>query len=166
MRTLILIAGMLLSVAALQAQANAIDEYFQKYIDDQRFTSVYISGRLMNMIGNMNLEMDDMTEKEFKAFQKVAEGLKGLRILTAEENTDAFYKEAKDKIKTTDYEVLMSVRDTDGQNFEFFVKDAKDGKVSELFLISGGNGNDFVLMSFVGLLDLDSISKMAKDMAK
>jgi len=166
MRTLILVVGLLLSVAALQAQANAIDEYFQKYIDDQRFTSVYISGRLMNMIGSMDLEMDDMAEKEFKAFQKIAEGLKGLRILTAEENADAFYKEAKDKIKTTDYEVLMSVRDTDGQNFEFFVKDAKDGKVSELFLISGGKGNDFVLMSFVGRLDLDSISKMAKDMAK
>ena len=40
----------LFSYSNVQAQANAIDKYFQQYVDDDRFTVVYISSKLFELI--------------------------------------------------------------------------------------------------------------------
>lgn len=154
---------MVFTCGALSAQPNAIDSYFQKYMDDDRFTVVYISSKLLNLFGEIDLGDHEMDDDEAESFKKIAAGLQGLRILTTEENSEEFYKEALDKIQTTDYEILMTVKDNDGQNFNFYIKETEEGKIGELFLIAGGPGEDFVLISFVGKLSLEDVTKFAKD---
>lgn len=151
-----------LSMAAF-AQANAIDKYFSQYVNDKNFTVVYISPKLFQMMDKLNINgMDDV---EDRAILDIAKDLRGLRILTTDVNALQYYKEAKSKINTSEYEVLMTVRDKDGENVEFYVKEAPggDGNVfEEFFLMAGGDNEDFVLISFVGKINLDKITKLAK----
>ncbi len=163
LKIVFVLAAMSIGSSAM-AQANAIDKYFQQYLDDERFTVVYISARLFQMFDNMDI--NGLDDEESKAVTDIAKDLRGLRILTAEENAAQFYKEAKAKINTSEYELLMTVRSKGHQNLEFLVKEGTEGKIEELLLIGGGDDEDFVLMSFVGNLDLNKVSKMANGMSQ
>ena len=159
---LIMLTLLLAPVTGLQAQSqiNAIDKYFQQYVEDDRFTVVYISSKLFQMIGKLDIDKFD-DEAETQAIMDIAKDLEGLRILVAEENSMTFYKEAKAKIDTKEYEVLMTVRDREGDNVEFLVRQGSNDIIEELLLLVGGH-DEFVLLSFVGQLDLNKISKFAK----
>ncbi len=145
-------------VGSASAQNNAIDKYFDQYKDDERFTMVFISPKMFEMavkVAEENVE-DDVVD--------ILKEIKGLKILTTEHNPNEFYKEALKKINTNEYEELMTVRD-EGQNVQFLVKDQQNGDiVNELLLLVGGE-DEFVLMSFVGKIDLNKIGKLAKNMS-
>lgn len=147
-----LVLALLLGIVGMSfGQADAIEKYFSQYQDDENFTVVYISPKMFSMVSK--IAPDDMDQD----IKEVIKDLKGLRILTTEYNTEAFYKEAKSKINTKEYEVLMTVRD-EGTNVEFLVKDTGD-IINELLLLVGGD--EFVMMSFVGNIDLNKIAKLA-----
>ena len=97
-----------------------------------------------------------------KAIIELASELEGIRILVAEENAAGFYKDAKSKINTKEYEVLMTVRDKDETNVDFLIKDDGNKMINELLLLVGGE-DEFVLMSFVGKIDLDKVSKLINE---
>ncbi|MEM9053036.1 MAG: DUF4252 domain-containing protein, partial [Bacteroidota bacterium] len=85
----------------------------------------------------------------------------GIRIITTDsEDSKVDYKKAINKVGS-DYELLMSVDEKD-EKVRFFVREEGDD-ISELFMIVGGEGNLF-LMSISGLIDLDKISKISKNM--
>lgn len=140
----------------VNGQNDAIEKYFNQYLEDERFTVVYISPKMFNMVAKMDIEDMDPEVKD------VISDLKGLRILTTEINALAFYKEALQKINTKEYEVLMKVRDGD-ENVHFLIKDDGGDTIHELLLLVGGS-SDFVLLSFVGNIDLKKISKLANSM--
>lgn len=152
----------IVAMAQAQTSTNAIEKYFKQYMEDDRFTVVYISSKLLNMFGKLEIDEMDMDDKEVQAIIELAKDLEGIRILVAEENGLQFYKEAKQKIDTKEYEILMTVRDKDGENVDFLVKDDGDKIINELLLLVGGE-DEFVLMSFVGKIDLDKISKLANE---
>jgi hypothetical protein len=155
----VLLALAALAFQRVEAQANAIDKYFQQYVEDERFTVVYISPKLFQLIDRLDVEGLDMEDKEAEAVLELAKDLRGLRILVAEEDSEVLYKEAKSKINTKEYEVLMTVRSKDGDNFEFLIKE--EGEIiNELLMLVGGD--DFVLMSFVGKIDLAKVAKLAR----
>lgn len=156
MKNIILILMAMFSTAILTAQADAIEKYFNQYLDDERFTVVYISPKMFNMVAKMDIEDLDAETKE------LISNLKGLRILTTEINTLAFYNEALKKINTSEYEILMKVRDGD-ENVHILIKDDGGQRIHELLLLVGG-ASDFVLLSFIGDIDLDKISKLANSM--
>ena len=151
----------LFSFSNVQAQADANDKYFKQYVDDDRFTVVYISSKLFELIGKLDVDGIDLEDDEAEAMIDIAKDLKGLRILVAEEDAMALYKEAKQKINTREYEILMTVRDKDGENVEFLVKEEGESTINELLLMVGGE-EEFVLISFNGIIDLDKVSKLAK----
>lgn len=159
----IMLFGLLLLapiLAMAQEQSNAIDKYFSQYVEDERFTAVYISPKLFEMLGQLDLEGIDMDDEgEAKAIIDIAKDLEGLRILVSEDNAMDLYEEAKAKIDTREYEVLMTVRNKDEENVEFLAK-ADGDAISELLLLVGGD--EFVLLSFVGKLDMAKISKLAR----
>ena len=145
--------------------ASAIDKYFSSYVEDKRFDVVYISPKLFQMIGRIDSKILDMEDDaEAKAILDMAKDLQGLRILTTEETPEVFYKEAKAKINTKEYEVLLTVRDKDGDNVEFLIKESNN-VIQELLLLSGGK-DEFVLLSFMGNLDLNKITRLAKEIEK
>lgn len=139
------------------SQADAIARYFDQYVEDERFTVVYLSPKVFEILGK--LDLDDLEDDEAAEVMSVVEDLRSLRILTTESNPLDFYEEAKRKINTKEYEVLMTVRNED-QNVNFMVKDQGD-VIEELLLLVGGV-DSFVLMSFIGNIDLNKISKLAK----
>lgn len=140
------------SVATI-AQNDAITKYFNKYVDDTRFSAVYISPKMFQMVAK--IEIEDMEPE----VQDVIRSMKGLRILHTEQNTLALYAEAMKTIPTSEYEVLLTAREN-GENVRFLVKDNGD-IVEELLMIVGGEKN-FALMSFIGNIDLKKIGKLAK----
>ena len=163
LRILTLAFAFLFAAGPLMAQggANAIEKYFSQYIDDERFTVVYISPKLFKMFKKLDIAGMELEDDEAEAIMDMVGDLEGLRILTADEDTEALYQEAKSKINTKEYEILMTVRTKEGNNVEFLVKDEGD-IIKELLLLTGGGGDEFVLLSFVGNIDINKISKLAK----
>lgn len=159
--SLALLMGLANLAVAQTESTNAIDKYFQQYVEDDRFTVVYISSKLMSMFEKLDIESMDMDDAETKAIIELASDLEGIRILVAEEDAAGLYQEAKTKINTKEYEVLMTVRNADGQDVDFLVKDEGD-LISELLLLVGG-GDQFVLLSFVGNIDMNKISKLINE---
>lgn len=135
------------------AQDNAIDKYFQKYEDKESFTSVYVSEYMFGLFADI-----DMENPEDKEVLEILDGLKSLHVLTTDENPRKYYEEAIERIDQKEYKVLMKVKDEDA-NVRFLIK--KEGKViKELLLLVGGD--EFVLLSIVGNINLSKISKLAK----
>ncbi len=151
---LIVLSGFL---SPLTAQTDAISRYFDQYINDERFTVVYISPKMFEVLGKLDLK--EMKDEEAQLIMDVVKDLKGLRVLTTEVSPLKFYEEAKSKIKTSEYEILLTVRD-EGENVQFLIKDEAD-TIKELLLLVGGE-DEFVMLSFIGDIDLDKISKLAK----
>ncbi len=140
-----------------QTNEDAISKYFSKYVDDERFTVVYISGKMLQMINKMELQLDD---QEAQAILSVVKNLKGLRILT----TDAkgtFYEDALKVFNRNEYETLMTVREGKKENVQFLARQKGD-VVNELLLLAGGPNTEFVLMSFIGNIDLNEVGKLSK----
>jgi hypothetical protein len=145
-----------------QTSEDAISKYFSKYVDDERFTVVYISGKMFDMINKMELDLED---DEAEAILAVCKDLKGLRILTCEENGQQFYQEALQIINKNEYETLMTVREGKKENVQFLVRQNGD-KLNELLLLVGGEDEEFVLLSFVGNIDLNEVGKLSKAFEK
>ena len=135
------------------AQEDAIMKYFNKYVDDERFSAVYISQKMFGMVAK--IEIEDMEPE----VQEVIRSIKGLRVLHTEQNALQFYNEALKAINTNEYELLLTARNN-GENVRFMVKDKGD-IVEELVMIVGGDKN-FALLSFLGNIDLKKIGKLAK----
>lgn len=148
----------------LIAQDNAIDKYFKQYVDDDRFTVIYISSKMFQLFEKLDINELEMEDEESRIFMEVAKDMRGLRILTSEENVQGFYQEAKNKINTTEYEPLITVRSKTEDNVEFLIKEEGD-KITELLLLAGGH-DSFVLLSFIGSFDLEKVTKMAKEIEK
>ncbi len=136
------------------SQTDAISKYFEQYMDDEDFTVVYISGKMFSMFADV--DEDDADAKE------AMKGLRGLRILTTDKkNGMALYQEAVKKFDVSEYEELMKIRDGK-ENVDFYIRE--EGKIlKELLLLVGGE-DDFVLISFIGELDLKSISNLSNSM--
>jgi len=152
------IAAATVTTAQAQTGEDAISKYFSKYVDDERFTVVYVSGKMFEMINKMDINLDD---KEAKAILDVVKNLKGLRILTTEENSLQFYDEALKIINKNQYETLMTVREGKSENVQFLVKQSGD-TINELLLLVGGQDEEFVLISFIGNIELDKIGELSK----
>lgn len=136
------------------AQNNAIDRFFEDYQDNDNFTMVYVSPKAFSMVS----KIAEGSEGDIKELQEVIKDLKALRILSTKTNSMATYKEATRRIDTKDYEVLLQARDN-GQKVQFFSKDSGN-VVEELLLLVGGE-EEFVMLSFVGKLDLEKIGNLA-----
>lgn len=135
------------------SQADAISKYFNQYSEDTSFSIVYISPKMFQMISKLSENEVD------EDVQSVIKDLKGLRVLMTERNGMKYYKEAVKTLNLKSYEELMTVRDGD-QHVRFVVKDNGKDIVEELLLLVGAP-DEFVMISFVGKIDLDKIAKLA-----
>ena len=151
-----LIITLLFSMTAM-AQNDAISTYFDQYVDDENFTVVYVSGKMFSMLSKV--EVDELKDEEAQAIMDVAKDIKGLRVLVTEETPREYYKTARKLINTNDgYEVLLTVRD-EGTNVNFWIKETGN-VIEELFLLVGAE-DEFVMVSFLGKLDLNKIAQLA-----
>ena len=140
LRTTALATALLLSCALARAQASddAISTYFSKYVDDERFTVVYVSGKMFDLMESVvaNLDTEDMTAEQSQALRDVVVDMRSLRILSTSDSTlTDLYPEAKAKLLTAQpYEVLMTVRDKGETNVDFYVHETGGELVDDQLL--------------------------------
>jgi hypothetical protein len=154
-RSWAIILSLLLVGKAGFAQDDAIGKFFGRYLDDDRFTVVSISPKMFRLMSKIDW---DTASPEIK--QTVAK-LQSLRILSTSVTPMTFYKEALARIDRTVYEELITVRDSK-DNVHFLVRE-KDNRVQELVMVAVSD-DGFTLLSFVGDIDLHSLSKLSSDM--
>lgn len=157
-KSLFLLPAFLLAASLLQAQNDAISRFFTKYADDERFTVVFISPKMFQMVAKI-----ETNDPDWNTVREVIQNLGGLRVLTVDSISDglALYKEALTKVPVNEYSELLTVRDGQ-ENVRIWIKDK--GNIIEELLLLVGSPDEFVLLSFVGNIDLDKISKLAKTM--
>ncbi len=142
------------------SQNDAISQYFERYMEDDRFTSVYVSPKMFQLLGQIDLEgLEEINAAEAKMIMEVVEDVESIRVLTSDYDAEHLYKEATKEISTHDYDLLVSVKDQT-ENVKLWTK--SDGPlIKELFLLVG-ELDEFVMVSLTGDIDLKKISKLAK----
>jgi hypothetical protein len=153
MKRLILFSTALCMITLLNAQTNAIDEFFDKYSEKEGFTTVTISSKLLSLFAGKKSEGSNIINR-----------LTSIRILSVEDSilnqNVNFYKELTRKLDISAYEELMVVKE--GPDVTKFLIRQKGDIISELLMITGGPGNN-TLISIKGDLDMKSLSELSKD---
>ncbi len=153
---LLLISLLICQVMAVNGQNDAIEKFYEQYMDDPDFTSIYISNKMFSLMSELPLDEDD------RHIKKQLEDLKGLRILTSDNiNGLRMYEEATRKLVHNGYEELMVIKE--GNDESKFLVLEKEGKIRELLLISGDR-REFFILSMIGIIDLKTIAKISKSM--
>jgi hypothetical protein len=140
------------------AQNNAIDKYFSSYYDMDDFTTVNISSKMFSLFTMIEGE----TEEDQEVLDCISQ-LTSLRILSTDR--EDLYPELNaiaKKIPTKEYEELMSIHEKD-QDVLFIIKE-KDDVITELLVLAYGEKQEFTIISLMGVIDLDKISKLSKGM--
>lgn len=138
------------------AQDDAITKFLSKYAEDQTFTVVTVTKRMFALFADIDAE-DPNHKEAMEAISKID----GLRVLALENDSiraPQIYQEAKSLIPMKEYGELMTVRH-EGMDLRFLIKEEK-AIISELLMIGGGK-EDFFIMSLIGDIDLNQISKLS-----
>ncbi|OEK05082.1 DUF4252 domain-containing protein [Roseivirga misakiensis] len=154
-----LVLTMVLGLFALSAnaQSDAISKYFDKYVDDESFMHLNFSGKMFQMIAQIQFD----NPEEQKMVEESLGKIKRVQVLGKDGDVDGrkMYKEAIGLIGK-DFEELMSLREDD-KDIRFLIKE-KNNKIDELFMVMGGD-REFGLLSIVGDgIDLNAIYKLSK----
>jgi len=140
---------------AMNAQPNPIDELFDKYSEKEGFTSVYISGKMLNMLAGM--------EAKSNKGENIMLRLNSIRILSEDDSLSAgkvnFYQELSKKLDFSVYEELMVVQE--GPDVTKFLVRQNGDRVSELLMISGGKEGN-TLISIKGDINIKELSELSK----
>jgi hypothetical protein len=153
---LIVVVLILMTPLSILAQSDAITKYFDKYLEDENFTVVYITPKMFQLISKLNLK-----DPEAQEVKNVLQDLRGLRVLQTEHNAVQMYKEVISQFKPTEYDLLMTVRSKD-DNVRFWTKES-NGIINELLMIVGDR-DEFTMISFIGNIDLNKISKLSENL--
>lgn len=155
MKKTISVSVVLFMVVALNAQTNAVDEFFDKYSEKDGFTLVTISGKLLGLFSGKEVQ----SEKS-----ELISKLSSIRILSSNDSLMNlnlnFYKELTGRLNMSVYEELMAVKE--GKDETRFLARQKGDRISELLVISGGPGSN-TLISIRGDIDLKSLAQLSDD---
>jgi hypothetical protein len=157
MRHLIILIAVCIGYTA-SAQNDVVTKLFNQYYDNEDFTKISVSSKMFELF--TNIEPGDESEEEIlEAISK----LKGLKVIAADSigNSKKLYTDAVKKISTNGYDELMEVKDAQ-EDMKFMISE-KDGIITELVMVVGGNKSFFVL-SLYGEINLKNITKLSKSM--
>jgi hypothetical protein len=141
MKKMMVIMVMLGLSAAISAQKDPINAAFEKYSGKEGFTTVNISGDMLNMISQVEEQRRDTT------FQSK---LTDLKILVRDKKCDEvqtadFRTEVYDKLDKKEYKEMMTVKESD-QDVVILVKES-GGRISELLLLVTGKDDNVMIQA-------------------
>jgi hypothetical protein len=145
----------------LSAQNSYIEKLYEKYSGEDGVTSVNISKEMFQLM----MAFDVGNNEDAEAIQDVIDNLKGMKILKydGDQGPDlaVFRKSVLDILEKKDFKELMVVVE-EGQKIKFMIN--KKGKdIIELLLITDED-DELAVISFFGIIDLNAISKMSKNL--
>jgi hypothetical protein len=154
-----LLIMLLLLFTGLQAQDDAISKFFSKYMEDDNFSRVYISPKMMQMAGGFLKSAGETSDKEAQELGALISKVRGIRILSADKvNGKPLYEEAMGTLMKNKYEDLMDVADKTS-NTKFMVRE-ENGIIMELLMISGSS-ESFTLLSMLGNFTYQDLNILA-----
>jgi hypothetical protein len=154
-----LLIMLVLLFTGLQAQDDAISKFFSKYMEDDNFSRVYISPKMMQMAGGFLKSAGETSDKEAQELGALISKVRGIRILSADKvNGKPLYEEAMGTLIKNKYEDLMDVADKTS-NTKFMVRE-ENGIIMELLMISGSSEN-FTLLSMLGNFTYQDLNILA-----
>ncbi|MFI5171259.1 MAG: DUF4252 domain-containing protein [Chitinophagales bacterium] len=156
MKKLVIAIFTLASGLTAVAQNVQIDQFFQKYEGKPGFTSVNVSEKLFTLFASAAGDDPEL--------QSVVEGLKGIKVLVYEneEGTSKsaeYYKEFSTALPQNIYEELMTVN-SENDKVIIMGKLASEKVLDELLVLCDADG-EFVLVSIIGKIDIEKISKLS-----
>jgi hypothetical protein len=160
MKRIISIIVLTLLVTGVNAQDDAISKFFSKYMEDENFSRVYISPKMMQMAGGFLKSASEDSDQEAEDLGELISKVRGIRILSTETtNGKSLYQEAMNTLNKNKYEDLMDVADK-GSNVKFMVRE-ENGLVKEFLMISG-SGESFTLLSMLGNFTYQDLNMLAE----
>ncbi|MCR9015147.1 DUF4252 domain-containing protein [Aquiflexum gelatinilyticum] len=160
MKRIIPIIVLTLLVTGVNAQDDAISKFFSKYMEDENFSRVYISPKMMQMAGGFLKSASEDSDQEAEDLGELISKVRGIRILSTETtNGKSLYQEAMNTLNKNKYEDLMDVADK-GSNVKFMVRE-ENGLVKEFLMISG-SGESFTLLSMLGNFTYQDLNMLAE----
>ncbi|WP_114751588.1 DUF4252 domain-containing protein [Pleomorphovibrio marinus] len=143
----------------LYAQDDAISSFFSHHMEDERFSRVYISPKMMKMAGGFLRSAGDVSDEEAQKLGELISKVNGIRILSGEKvDGQKLYREAMSTLEIQRYEDLMDIKDKDS-NVKFMVREEK-GKIRE-FLMLTGSKDSFALLSLIGSFTYEDLNTLA-----
>ncbi len=150
------------------AQNDAINRYFEAQLENEIFSSVYVSPKLIEIVSEIDIQaldegLDDgeLKRNEAAIIEEVLKQLKGLMVLRTEVEPMKHYKEILGEFakQNADFDLLLSVRD-EGNHVKIWTETTPDNTIQELLLLVGGE-DEMIMLSLTGNIDLKKISKLA-----
>jgi len=132
-----------LYLSSVTAQNDAINRYFETQLENENFTSVYVSPKLIDIVSQIDLQgLDDgdLRDSEVALIENVLEQLDGLMLLKTDVEPNKYYKE-----------ILTNFTSQNQTNGDI---------IQELLLLVGGE-DEMIMLSLTGNIDLDKISRLA-----
>ncbi len=143
----------------LSAQDSSIENLYDEYVGEDGFTSVNISKEMFMLL----VQLEGVENDEFKEMQSALAGLNGMKILTynrrGDETSNILNTKVNEILKKGKFTELMTVKEVDSD--ARFMLRKKGNDIIELLLVSTEK-NQTTLISFFGIIDLKSISKISK----
>jgi|GEM_PF-833588 len=153
---------------SLQAfsQKSPVDEFFNRYANDNRFTLISVGPQMTSLFGSMSDLFGSMNEKQLglnDGIIRSVHSIKSLRMLTTDSATTnaehkRFYREVTNNLDISHYEELMNIRDKDDNINCFAVR--KNDRIVEIIMVICDD-DSFTLMDIMGDdLDINSMTQM------
>ena len=156
MKKLLIGMAMLVIAAVTSAQKDPVSMVFEKYAGLEGYTTISITGDMLNMMARMQEERSDTT---------FVSKLKEIRILVSEKGDHHtqpidFRTEVYDKLNKTEFKEMVTIKQHD-EDVLILVKE-NNGIINEMLIIVGGK-EDNVLIQAKGDILLREMAEMADD---
>ena len=159
MKKILLIMIIALTSTFTFAQSSVTNNFFNKYAGKDGFTTVNVTGKLMELLASAEAEGSAQ-------YEDVIKKIKGINILVYDQankkyDADKLYNEIFSSLQKNYYSELLTVKDgTD--NVRLLVKDSpKKGVISELLMLVSSD-DEFVFINIDGEIDLAQINEISK----
>jgi hypothetical protein len=158
MRKMIITLAFVFAATFVFAQKNP----FEKFVDMEGVTSVYISKNMMSL-----LPKESKSQFGGVDVTNFVEKLNSILILTSGNRkvSREMISMANSRIKENEYELLMRVKSEDGELVNFFMK-GKPDNIQELIMVVDGDGDESVVMQFLGNFKLQDVQQMTNSFEK
>lgn len=155
---------------------NSVMTLYQKYENNPKVSTVYISKAMFELIGALGIDSSNISlsvgtgagdikveDADVAEAFKVLSTLKGLYILSTEDVATA-ESIRKDVNVDSDYEELMKVRDG-GDRVDFYYKSPDGIHVSEFLMLAYSDDETVIIQFEADGLTLEDIAKLAAEMS-
>jgi len=150
---------LLVGASPLLAQEDALSKFFSKYMEDDRYSRVYISPKMMQMAGGFLKSEVNPNDPQSKDLGNLISKISGIRIISRSDfNGKPLFTEMKGLLNKNQYEDLMDVHDK-GSDVKFMVREEK-GRIKELLMIQASS-TGFTALSMLGNFTYQDLNILA-----